>query len=144
MASNYRRGSRDRSGSFSRGDGYMSTTQTARQLRELGDGVLEAAKAALKEGVDEIVADIKTRAPHRTGKLEESVEAKANGDGTSYNITIDAKNKRNISYAQFVEFDPRIGGSPTGRFIYPTFERHKVEVYRKIQEAIRDAMNNGD
>ena len=122
----------------------MSTTQTARQLRELGDGVLEAAKAALKEGVDEIVADIKTRAPHRTGKLEESVEAKANGDGTSYKITIDAKNKRNISYAQFVEFDPRIGGSPTGRFIYPTFERHKVEVYRKIQEAIRDAMNNGD
>ena len=47
---------------FSRGH-IMSTSQTMAALREMGEHVVDAAKDALKQGADMVVADAKSRCP---------------------------------------------------------------------------------
>lgn len=103
-----------------------------KKLREKGEHVLAAAKAALKEGVDLIVADAKSRCPVDKGKLKESIKAIAQDDGGRYTLTADATNDKNIAYGQFVEFDPRINRP----FLYPALDAHRQEVNDKIKTAI--------
>ena len=59
----------------------MSTAKTIAELREMGEHVVEAAKAELKKGVDVVVADAKQRCPVRTGALRDSIKAVATKDG---------------------------------------------------------------
>ena len=123
--------------------GYISSNSQVQavmqELRKKGEHVLTAAKAALKEGVNRIVADAKSRCPVKTGKLKESVKALSADEGGTYYLTADATNDKNIAYAQFVEFDPRIARP----FLYPAIDAHIDEVNEKIKNAIDKAVAAG-
>lgn len=111
--------------------------ETLRRLREIGTHVESAAKRALKESVDMVVADIKERCPVRTGKLRDSIKAEANSDGTVYKIIASAENE-GVDYSRLVEYSPR--GTP---FMQPALEANKDRVYDNIRAAARRAFETG-
>ena len=76
---------------------YESTRRTVQQLREVGEHVVEAAKRALKEGVDIVIADAKSRCPVDTGKLKDSIRAISKEGGAVYHI--EAKRQRYTIWA---------------------------------------------
>lgn len=134
---------RNRRGNFSRyGGAYENNRQaiseTIQQLRELGEEILEAAKTALAEGAEEVVIDAKSRCPLKTGKLKESIQAIRKRNGVTYYIEANAKNDQDISYGQFVEFDPRINRP----FLYPAMEANRNQIYHNILESIRHKIRN--
>ena len=124
---------------FSRGrETGLSTYKTIAALRELGEHVLEAAKAALKEGVDEVVADAKSRCPVKTGALKNSIRAEPNREGTSYKIVADADNN-GFCYGVVVEFSPKINKP----FLYPALEANYGRIMGNIRTAINQAVQTG-
>lgn len=128
---------------FHRGRFNINTdgqVQAAMQkLREKGQRVLEAAKTALKEGVDLIVADAKSRCPVDTGKLRDSIQDTSYETGGLYILSADATNDKGIAYGQFVEFDPAVNRP----FMYPAMEAHRQEVNDRIKTAIDRAIATG-
>ena len=140
-------------GDFTRGYNsvYQGTNKTIKQLREIGEYVVVAAKAALKEGVDEIVQDAKHRAPRRTGKLQDAIKAVPLKAGAEYVIQANepALNKKGIPYGQFVEFAKfhMWRGNKIEHdahpFLYPAVEAGRANVKRKIEDAISNAINRG-
>lgn len=112
----------------------LNRVETLRRLREMGNHVVEAAKASLKDGADIIVADAKSRCPVRTGKLRESIKAEANRDGTAYKITAYAKNK-GFNYAPIVEYSPR-----GQAFMEPAYEANVNAIYENVRSAISHAV----
>ena len=52
-------------GSFTRETGNLGVNETVRQLREIGEHVVEAAKASLAQGAADVVADATSRCPVR-------------------------------------------------------------------------------
>lgn len=148
-----RRRNHYRDKSFSRGG--ISTGQVESHLKELGEHVLEAAKAALKEGVDSVVAEAKSRCPvyegHKKngkvymaagvkpGALRDSIKAEPNNRGTVYQISADAKSSDGFLYGQILEFSPRVNRP----FLYPALEAKKKDVVDGIAGAIREAIRRG-
>lgn len=148
-----RRRNHYRDKSFSRG--HVSTGQTERHLKELGEHVLEAAKAALKQGAEAVVSEAKSRCPvyegHKKsgkryiahgvvpGALRESIAATPNKERTIYRISADAKSPDNFLYGQIVEFSPRVNRP----FLYPALEANRAAVENCIAEAIRRAVDKG-
>lgn len=125
---------------FSRGvSSDLGMRETLRQLREIGEHVVTAAKDALKQGADEVVADAKSHCPVRTGKLRDSIRAEANRAGTSYKIVADADNN-GFCYGQIVEFSPKEGYKP---FLYPALEANYGRVMGNIRAAIDRATQTG-
>lgn len=137
---------------FSRGS--VSTGQAESHLRELGEHVLAAAKTALKDGAELVVAEAKSRCPvykgHKKndrvymanvtpGALKDSIKAKPNSKCTIYTISADAKSADGFLYGQIVEFSPRVNRP----FLYPALEAKKKEVADGITKAIRDAIRKG-
>ena len=121
---------------FSRGiSDTISLPETMRQLREMGEHVVQAAKDALKQGADEVVADAKNRCPVKTGKLRDSIRAKTNSDGTVYTIVADA-DRNGFCYGQIVEFSPKEGYTP---FLYPALEANYGRVMANIRAAVNRA-----
>lgn len=128
-----------RSTGFSRGRGTgMSTHKTIVALREIGEHVVDAAKAALKNGADKVVADAKNRCPVRTGKLRDSIKAVPNRDGSVYEIEANAQNN-GIYYGAIVEFSPRINKP----FLYPALEQNRQAIYELVSAAISRAVRSG-
>lgn len=121
--------------SFRRGYFSAEIKESVRKLREKGEHVLNAAKQALRIGVDVVVADAKTRVPVRTGTLRDSIKAIKLEDGAAYELTADATNANGIAYGQFVEF-----GIYAQPFLYPAIEAHIDEVKSGIQQAIDRAV----
>ena len=117
----------------------MGVNETLRRLHEIGEHVVQAAKAALKEGVDELVTDAKSRCPVRTGKLRDSIKAEPNRDGTVYTISANAQNN-GYCYGQEVEFSPKECFHP---FLYPALEAHRLPIRNKIDAAIERAIRRG-
>lgn len=116
--------------------------RAVQKLREKGEHVINAAKLALAYGVDQIVADAKSRVPVRSGKLKESIKAlEVAGveEGVLYEITANATNKKGIAYGQFVEFDPKINKP----FLYPAMDANRDNIARNIKESIQDAIRRG-
>ena len=132
-------------GSFSRGGkGHgLSTSRTLQQLREMGDHVVQAAKEALRQGAEIVVADAKSRCPVRTGKLRDSIHAEQNTSGTVYKIVADAfsvdKHGREYYYGGRVEFDPEINKP----FLYPALDAHRNEIKGMVEDAISNAIRQG-
>ena len=125
---------------FSRGvSDVIGLPETMRRLREMGDHVVQAAKNALKQGADEVVADAKNRCPVRTGALKNSIRAEPNRDGTVYKIVADAE-KDGFCYGQIVEFSPKEGYRP---FLYPALEANYGRIQANIRAAIRQAAETG-
>lgn len=119
---------------FSRG--YMSTGKSAAVLKELGDNILAAAKAALAKGADDIVKDAKARCPERTGALNASIRAVPNKTGTAIKIRADAQAKDGVFYGQIVEFSPKINRP----FLYPAFDAQRNQIKDSIIDAIKGAL----
>lgn len=126
-------------GGFTRGTGNFGTTETLQELREMGEHVVEAAKVALKNGADTVIADAKARCPVKTGKLRDSIRAEPNRDKTSFKIIADAKDGNGFEYGQIVEFSPKINKP----FLYPAYDAHYGEIYGNIRGAIRQAIETG-
>lgn len=125
---------------FSRGvSATIGLPETMRQLREMGDHIVQAAKLALKTGADEVVADAKSRCPVRTGKLRDSIRAEPNRDETEYKIVADA-DRNGFCYGQIVEFSPKDCYKP---FLYPALEANYGRIMANIRGAIRQAAETG-
>lgn len=131
---------------FTRGRGTgMSSYKTIAALRELGNHVVEAAKSALKDGADKVVADAKARCPVKTGKLRDSIKAVPNKDGSVYAISADAYVESDKSpdekfyYGAVVEFSPKINRP----FMYPALEENRQQIYDNVSAAISRAARSG-
>ncbi len=130
---------RHRESKFERGYVNMYGVEEAvRNLRAKGEHVLQAAKSALKDGVDLIVADAKSRCPVITGKLRDSIKATSYEDGAAYGLSANARNVKNVAYGQFVEFAP--WGHP---FMYPAMDANIDYVRENIKQAIQGAIRGG-
>lgn len=125
---------------FSRHLDNLGTAETLRQLREIGEHVVNAAKEALKEGVDEIVADAKSRCPVRTGRLRNSIKATPNRSATSYQISANAQSDDGFYYGPVVEFSPKPEFTP---FLYPALDANVGRIYGNIRAAINHAIQMG-
>lgn len=129
-----------RDSGFSRHLDNLGTAETLRQLREIGEHVVNAAKEALKEGADEIVADAKSRCPVRTGRLRNSIKATPNRSATAYQISANAQSDDGFYYGQIVEFSPKPEFTP---FLYPALEANIGRIYGNIRVAINHAIQMG-
>ena len=114
--------------------------EAERRLQQLGEDVIFAAKLALAEGVDIIIADAKSRCPVKTGKLRDSINAVDVDNGMAYELTANATNDNGIAYGQFVEFSPKINKP----FLYPAIEANRDKVKEKIRQAIAEAIRYGN
>lgn len=129
--------------SFERG--RMSATQAARDLENLGKNVIEAAKAALQKGAEDIAEDAKSRCPvgdtkkgpgkGHPGLLRDSIKAVPKNKGAVYHIEANAKDDNGFLYGQIVEFSPDRGRP----FLYPAMDAGRAAVKSAIVEAIRAA-----
>lgn len=136
--------------------GGMTTGAVEQHLRELGEHVLQAAKAALKEGADMVVKDAKSRCPvyegHKKGNgqvyhwagakpgaLRDSIQAEPNTKGTVYAISANAKSEDGYLYGQILEFSPRVNRP----FLYPALDANRQAVSDMIQDAIKNAIRRG-
>lgn len=132
--------------------------QAVEELRSKGEHVLAAAKNALKEGADIIVADMKHRTPvykgrdkrPKKGLLRDSVKAEKLEDGAVYEFSANARNPYdNFLYGPIVEFSKwrRVRGKKVKArrkaFMYPAFEAHTSEVDRMVKNAIDAAITGG-
>lgn len=132
-------------GAFS--DRRLSEAKTLAELRAMGEHVVTAAKVALKEGVDEVVADAKNRCPVKTGRLRDSIRAVSNKDGSAYYITANAsKPTKHLDsadgrfyYGPVVEFSPKINKP----FLYPAMDAHRQDIRDRIDAAISKATRGG-
>lgn len=131
---------------FSRGRGTgMSTYKTIAALREMGEHVVAAAKAALKDGADAVVADAKSRCPVRTGRLRDSIKAEPNRDASVYQISANASVASTKSptgrfyYGAHVEFNPKINRP----FLYPAMDANRQQIYDNVSAAISRATRGG-
>lgn len=128
-----------RNSGFSRGRATgMSTHKTILALREIGEHVVDAAKAALKDGADMVAADAKNRCPVKTGKLRDSIKAVPNRDGSVYEIEANAQNN-GVYYGAIVEFSPKINKP----FLYPAMDANRQTVYELVSAAITNAARSG-
>ena len=129
---------RNRGGNFQRGS-VSGVEEAVRKLREKGEHVLEAAKAALKDGAELIVNDAKSRCPVDTGKLKNSIKAVEVADGAVYELSADAKNQKGVPYGRFVELSPKINRP----FLHPAVDANINAVRENVKQAIQDAINHG-
>lgn len=106
-------------------------------LRAKGSQMEQAAKAALKTGIDRIVEDAKSRCPVKTGKLRESIKAIPIADGAIYKITASAKNEKGVPYAAIVEYSPIINKP----FLYPAIELNRSRLHNEIKAALQNAIS---
>ncbi len=148
---------------FTRGTvSYRTIQPVVEALRKAGENVEVAAKAALKDGADLIVADAKRRCPvydgtdvvkngktyhymdkrKRPGELRDSIHATQTHDGAWYNISADAKvetRKGPLYYGAIVEFSPRINRP----FLYPALDSNEIRVKKMIRDAVQRAVERG-
>lgn len=104
------------------------------------EDIIDAAKKALKDGVDDVVADAKSRCPVRTGKLRNSIQAESNEEETvwyiSANASVPTSNPHSkdgrFYYGPIVEFSPKINKP----FMYPALENHEKEIRMNIRKAV--------
>lgn len=131
---------RRRARDFARGvSSDLGLRETLRQLREMGEHVVTAAKTGLARGAREVVNDAKSRCPVKTGKLRDSIRTEANRDGTVYKIVADADNN-GFCYGQIVEFSPKEGYKP---FLYPALDANAGRIYASIRSDINYALATG-
>lgn len=147
--------------SFTRGSLNIDwqVQQAVAELRRKGEHVLTAAKLALKDGADIIVADMRRRVPVYKGRdrraikglLRDSIKAESLQDGAIYEFSANARNPYdNFLYGQIIEFSKwrKIHGKKVKArrkpFMYPAFDNHRDEVSRMIKNAVDEAVVRGN
>ena len=116
-----------------------TTAQTLAALREMGQHVINNAKAALAEGAALVVADAKRLCPVKTGKLRDSIKAVSKQGGSVYELQANARDANGIAYGQFVEFSPKINRP----FLYPAMDENRNIIINNIRDAIKEAIDRG-
>lgn len=138
--------------SFTRGSQSIDwqVRQAVEELRRKGEHVVTAAKQALKEGADIIVADMRNRAPVRTGRLRDSIKAESLQDGAIWQFSANARNPRdNFLYGQIVEFSSwhmwkgKKRKKKKQAFMYPAMDARRDEVNKMVENAINQAIARG-
>ena len=124
--------------------------QSVADLRRKGEHVVVAAKQALKEGADIIVADMRKLVPKRSWNLHNSIQAESLEDGAIYEFSANARNpKDNFLYGQIIEFSEwhmwkgKRRKKEKQAFMYPSFDNHRDEVNQMIKRAINTAIARG-
>lgn len=116
------------------------TAANAQLPRELRKVFNTAAQA--------VVVDAKAHVPRRSGALAGSIRARSTPTEGRVAMGYDER----VPYAGFIEFGGRVGkgrkgkgtGSvqrpfiKTGRYLYPAFLRHQLEVLRAMENALRE------
>ena len=130
--------------SFGRGEmsaelAQRTTAQTLAALREMGQHVINAAKASLAEGAQLVVADAKRLCPVKTGKLRDSIKAVSKQGGAVYELQANARDDNGIAYGQFVEFSPKINRP----FLYPAMDENRNIITNNIRDSIKEAIDRG-
>ncbi len=146
--------------------GYVSwraAGMVAAALRQAGDHIEQAAKKALKEGADAIVADAKARCPVysetlvskngktyryidkrvKPGALRDSIHAIPHAGGAAYTIAADAKvetRKGTLYYGAIVEFSPKINRP----FMYPALDKNKIPIFHHVKAAVQQAIREAN
>lgn len=119
-----------------RGDLKAANVLLPRELRK----VFNAAATA-------VVADAKAKVPRRSGALAGTIQARSTS--TEGRVTMGSEK---VPYAGFIEFGGHVGkgrkgkgtGSVsrpfirTGRYLYPAFLRHQLEVLAAMEGLLRD------
>lgn len=106
-------------------------------LDSWGEKVAEKGKAALKEGADKVVSDAKANCPVKTGKLRDSITAKAKNQGTYYTIMATAMDKKgDYDYSRIVEYHP-VYGKP---FLIPARDANAPGIKASIEAAVDKAI----
>lgn len=103
--------------------------RSLRQLRELGEEVVQAAKSAMAQSAAQVVEDAKSRCPVKTGALRDSIKAQKQQGGAAYKIT-------SLYYGRCVELSPKINKP----FLFPAIDQNRDRIRDNIQAAIRQAL----
>ena len=120
---------------------FMSATAI---LKQLGENATIAAKIALAEGAEMVVAEAKSRCPVYDGKdkrvvkgaLRDSIHAEKKKSGNEYRVVADAQSKDGLYYGTIVEYSPKINKP----FLWPALDAKRDEVKQKIISAVRKAV----
>lgn len=116
-----------------------NTAKLVGELKQKGEHVLNAAKQALRLGVERVVDDAKAGCPVRTGTLRDSIHASeldiGLGKGTAYLVQASAIARNLVDYAPYVEFDPRINKP----YMYPAITKNRGRIYSLIRTAVEVA-----
>ena len=103
----------------------------AKILKQLGDSAVKAARKALAEGADAVVAEAKSRVPVKTGALRDSIQAeKVSSD--RIRVTANAKSKN----GRILEYSPKSNKA----FMKPALNAKREEVKNKIVDSVREAI----
>ena len=112
-----------------------NNNSAAKILKQLGDNAVKAARKALAEGADAVVAEAKSRVPVRTGALRASIQAeKVSSDRIK--ITANAKSKKGVAYGRILEYSPKSNKA----FMKPALNAKREEVKNKIVDVVREAI----
>lgn len=102
-------------------------------LENLGEKAVQAARNALIEGAEIVVAEAKERCPVKSGELQKSIHPEPKGKD-KIRIIADVQNKKDgYRYGNLIEYSPR--GTP---FLRPALEAKRDEVHQKIMQAVRE------
>lgn len=137
-----------------------------RKLQQIPAVAVDAARLAMEEGAEEIVADMRARAPRgETGNLRAGIgwtwgdlppgtfmidevrSGKNKGDQyATMRITFYAGASQGF-YARFHEFGTKDGKTPARPFFYPTWKaqraKYRALIRKKVRDAIKKAWDNG-
>ena len=112
-------------------------------LKELGEQVMEAAKAELVDGAEVVADEARRRCPVYDGRdrrvvkgaLKKSIHVVKGKGGKECYIVADAQAQDGLFYGTIVEFSPK--GRP---FLYPALDAKRKAVQDIIIERVREAI----
>ena len=126
---------------------YNRSAGIRRILQLYGEKAAQAARKALRENADTLVAEAKNLCPvekdsyngrqyklKHPGRLRDSIHAEDSGKD-AIRIVADAKDDKGYAYAPLIEYGPR--GQP---FLKPAYEAKKIEMINHSKDSIRAAL----
>ena len=113
-------------------------------LRQLGENAITAAKAALAEGAEIVVAEAKNRCPVYDGNdkrvmkgaLRDSIHSEKQKGCNEYRIVADAQAKDDMYYGTIVEYSPKLNKP----FLWPALDAKREEIKQRMIAAVREAI----
>lgn len=124
---------------------YKGYASAEKILAELGAEATKAAKDALAQGADDVMAEAKSRCPVYEGAdkrvvkgaLRDSIHKRLRRkDGSVWRIAADAATEDGVFYGALVEFSPKINKP----FLYPALDAKRDAVRSAIADAVRAAI----
>lgn len=134
------------------------------KLKRIPDAAVTAARDAMEEGAQEVVAQMRAMVPVASGDLRDSIgwtwgdvpagsfvidEIRSGQNRGDQYATLRVKiyaGSRKVFYARFVEFGTS-HGRPAQPFFFPAWKAQKARfralIRRRVQAAIKEAWRNG-